>query len=144
MYKASIIKWKKKSKILKLLLNVLYENNGNVLRQLWKLYWKWKFKRQKTKQTRLMLLLNGTISDNKNQLLLKVKRSIILIIFQMISLKWIKSLTSFYWLETNLCQIFFSNCQDLLIVLVDHLLNIVKKLKSLEEQIIQNISIEMN
>ena len=136
MYKASIIKWKKKSKILKLLLNVLYENNGNVLRQLWKLYWKWKFKRQKTKQTRLMLLLNGTISDNKNQLLLKVKRSIILIIFQMISLKWIKSLTSFYWLETNLCQFFFSNCQDLLIVLVDHLLNIVNKFKNLKKQII--------
>ena len=35
----------------------------------------------------------------KNQRLLKIKN---LVIFQMIGLKWIKSLTHFYLLETNL------------------------------------------
>ena len=42
----------------------------------------------------------------KNQPLLKIKNSTALIIFEMISLKWIKSLTNFYWLKTNLCQNF--------------------------------------
>ena len=51
----------------------------------------------------------------------------------MISLKWMKSLTNFYWLETNLCQNRIWNSQDLLLVLVDHLLNIVKELENLEK-----------
>ena len=51
----------------------------------------------------------------------------------MISLKWIKS-TNFYWLETNLCQNWIWNSQDLLLVLVEDLLNIVKKLKNVEKQ----------
>ena len=34
----------------------------------------------------------------ENQPSLKIKK------FQMISLKWIKFLTIFYWLETNICQ----------------------------------------
>ena len=50
----------------------------------------------------------------------------------MISLKWIKSLTNVYWLETNLCQHCIRNNQDLLIVLVVHLLNIVKEFKTLK------------
>ena len=40
----------------------------------------------------------------KNQLLLKIKNLTILIIFEMINLKWIDSLTNFYWLETNICK----------------------------------------
>ena len=36
----------------------------------------------------------------KFQLLLKIKK---LIVFQMINLKWIKLLTNFNWLKTNLC-----------------------------------------
>ena len=44
----------------------------------------------------------------KNILLMKIqvseKNSTILIVFQMIGLKWIKSLTNFYWVETNSCQ----------------------------------------
>ena len=36
--------------------------------------------------------------------MLKIKNSPILILFEIISLKWIKSLKNFYWLETNLCQ----------------------------------------
>ena len=38
----------------------------------------------------------------QNWLLLKIKNSTVLIIFEMISLKWVKSLTNFYWLEENL------------------------------------------
>ena len=38
----------------------------------------------------------------------------------MISLKWIKSLTTFYWLETNLCQNCIWKGQDLLVLLVEH------------------------
>ena len=38
----------------------------------------------------------------------------------MISLKWIKSLTSIYWLKTNLYQNCIWNNQNLLIVFVDH------------------------
>ena len=60
---------------------------------------------EKTKKNRLMLLSKCAICGKKKyQLLLKIKNSIILIIFEMISLKWIKSLTNFYWPETNLCQ----------------------------------------
>ena len=62
----------------------------------------------------------------------------------MINLKGIKALTNFYLLETNLCQNSIKNSQDLLVVLVDHLLNIVKELKNLEKEVAQNIYIEMN
>ena len=53
---------------------------------------------RKTKQDRLMLLSNCAVYGKKKSTLLKIKN------FQMISLKWIKSLTNSYWLETNLCQ----------------------------------------
>ena len=43
-----------------------------------------------------MLLSNCAICGKKQELLLKINN------FQIISLKWIKSLTNFYWLETNL------------------------------------------
>ena len=48
----------------------------------------------------------------------------------MISLKWVKSLTNFYWLKTNLF------IKDKLIVLVEYLLNIVEELKNLEKDVI--------
>ena len=51
---------------------------------------------RKTKQNRLMLLSNGAICGKKNGILLKSKNPTIFIIFQMISLKRIKSLTNFY------------------------------------------------
>ena len=61
---------------------------------------------RKTKQNWLMLLSNCAVYGKnfyllicKNQLLLKIKNSTILI-----NLKWIKSLTKFYWLATNLSQ----------------------------------------
>ena len=50
-------------------------------------------------QNRLTLLL---FVARKNGLSLKIKNSTVLIIFQMISLKLIKSLTNFYCLGTNL------------------------------------------
>ena len=74
----------------------------------------------------------------KNQLSLKIKN------FQMISIKWIKSLTNFYWLEIDLCCNCIWNCQDLLIVLVEHLLSIVKGFKNLKKQVIWNIYVEMD
>ena len=46
----------------------------------------------------------GLFEKRKNQLSLKIKNSTILIIFEIISLKWIKSLTIFYQLEKTLCQ----------------------------------------
>ena len=49
---------------------------------------------RKTKKSRLFLSICA-ICGKKNWLLLKSKNSIILIIFQMISLKWIKSWTKF-------------------------------------------------
>ena len=58
---------------------------------------------------------------------LRTKKSTIWITFEMISLTWIKSLTNFYWLQTNLRQNCIWNRQVLLIVLVDQLLGIVKK-----------------
>ena len=57
---------------------------------------------RKTKQSRLVLLSNSDVCDKKETL--EINKSKILIIFEMISLKWIKLLTNFYWLETNLCQ----------------------------------------
>ena len=59
---------------------------------------------RKTKQKRLMLLLNCAVfgkTKNKNQLLLKIKNSAILIIFKMINLNQ-KRLTNFSWLEKNI------------------------------------------
>ena len=47
----------------------------------------------------------------------------------MVSLKWIKSLTNFYWLETNPWQNYIQNSQDLFIVLEDYLLNTAKEFK---------------
>ena len=51
------------------------------------------------------------ITENENssvkkakQSRLKIKNSTILIIFEMISLKWVKSLIGFCWLDPNLCQ----------------------------------------
>ena len=41
-------------------------------------------------------------------------------------------------------RIAFKKKQDLIIVLVDHLLNIVKELKNLEKQEVSNIYIEIN
>ena len=87
---------------------------------------------RKTKQNRLMLLLNCAVCGEKNQLLLKIKNSTI----WRLNLKWIKSLTTFYFRETNFCQNCIQNSQDVLIVFVDHLLNIVKELKNLEKQVI--------
>ena len=55
---------------------------------------------RKTKQNRLMQLPNCALCGKKNWHLLKIKNPTIL----MANLKWIKSLTNFYWLETNLCQ----------------------------------------
>ena len=51
---------------------------------------------RKTKQNRLMLLRNCAIAARKNWLLLQMKNSTILIIFEMISLKWIKSFKKFF------------------------------------------------
>ena len=58
----------------------------------------------KTKQNRITFLSNCAICGKKNWILLKIKNSTALIIFEMVSLKWIKSLTNFYWLETDLSQ----------------------------------------
>ena len=58
---------------------------------------------RKTKQNSLISLSNCAVCSKKNGLSLKIKNSIkqystILIVFKMISLKWIKSLTNFcYW-----------------------------------------------
>ena len=57
---------------------------------------------RKTKQNRLMLLSSCANCGKKIQFLLKIKTSTILIIFEMVSLKSIKSFTNFCWLETNL------------------------------------------
>ena len=81
---------------------------------------------RKTKQKRLVLLSNCAVCAIKSQLSLRIKK---LIIFPMISLKGIKSLTNFYWLETIFCKNCIRNSQEILTVLVDHLLNIVKELK---------------
>ena len=85
---------------------------------------------RKTKQNKLMLLPNCAICGIKRLTLLRIKKSTILITFEMISLTWKKSLTNFYWLQTNLCQNCIWNSQDLLTVLVDQLLGIVKELKN--------------
>ena len=50
-----------------------------------------------------------------------IKNSTNLIIFLIISSKWIKSLTKFYWRGTNLCQRCTWNSPDLPIVLVDQI-----------------------
>ena len=55
---------------------------------------------RKTKQNRLILISNCAVSGKKKLPFIKNKELHSL----MINLKWIKSLTSFYWLETNLCQ----------------------------------------
>ena len=56
---------------------------------------------RKTKQNRIMLLSNCANCGKKKLPFIKNQE---LLIFEMISLKWIKSLTNVYWLETNLCQ----------------------------------------
>ena len=53
---------------------------------------------RKTKLNRLIFLSNCAVCDKKKSILLKINN------FQVISLKWIKLLTNFYWLETNLHQ----------------------------------------
>ena len=53
---------------------------------------------RKTKENRLMIF--ALFGARKNRFLLKVKN------VQMFSLKWIKWLTNFDWLENNLCQNF--------------------------------------
>ena len=53
---------------------------------------------RKTKENRLMIF--ALFGARKNRFLLKVKN------VQMFSLKWIKWLTNFDWLESNLCQNF--------------------------------------
>ena len=50
---------------------------------------------RKTRQNRLMFLSNLLFVARKNQLSLKIKNSTILITFEVISLKWIQSLTNF-------------------------------------------------
>ena len=89
----------------------------------------------KTKQNKLKLLSNCAVCGRKkNRFLLKTKNSKTLKMYQMNFLKWVKSLTNFYWLETNLCQKCIKNSQDLLILLVDYLLDIAKELNNLEKQ----------
>ena len=39
----------------------------------------------------------------KKKLFQKIKHSTILIVLEMVSIKWIKSLNAFCWLEVNLC-----------------------------------------
>ena len=56
---------KKEIKNLELLWNVLYKSKENLMCQLQKTDCSWKFKCQKTKQNRLMLLLNYAVSDKK-------------------------------------------------------------------------------
>ena len=87
------------------------------------------FKCRKTKQNRLMLLSNCAVCGKKKSTFIKNKE---LNIFKMIHSKWIKSLTNFYWVETNLCQNCIWNNQGLLIVLADHLSNIVKEFKQIK------------
>ena len=58
----------------------------------------------KIRWNRLMLISNCVVCDKKNGLSLKIKNSTILIVFEMINLKWIKSWTNFYWMETDLHQ----------------------------------------
>ena len=53
---------------------------------------------RKTKENRLMIF--ALFGARKNRFLLRVKN------VQMFSLKWIKWLTNFDWLENNLCQNF--------------------------------------
>ena len=84
---------------------------------------------ERIKQNGLMLYQTALFVARKNQLSLKIKNYAILIKFQMIILRWIKSFPNFYWLETNLCQNCIQNSQDLLIVLGDHFLKIVKNSK---------------
>ena len=59
---------------------------------------------RKTTQNRLTLLSNCPAYGEINWLLLKIKNSTILILFEIVSLKRIKSLPNFYWLDTSLCQ----------------------------------------
>ena len=54
---------------------------------------------RKTKQNRLMLLSNSAVFGKTKSAFVKNKVSTILI-----NLKWIKSLTNFYWLATYICQ----------------------------------------
>ena len=75
----------------------------------------------------------------KNRLSLKIKNSTILIIFKMISLKWIKSLTNFCWPEANYARIEFKAAKIFLYCLLRHLLNIVKKFKNLKKHVVKTI-----
>ena len=76
------MKWKKKYKILKLLWNILYKNNGKLLCSCKKCAANKDSSVRKTKQNRLTLLSKCAIWGQKNLINLN---------FQMIDLKWIIS-----------------------------------------------------
>ena len=58
----------------------------------------------------------------------------------MISWKWIKSWTN----KKIYARVALETGQDLLMVLVNHIINIVKLFKNLEKQVIEKLDIEMN
>ena len=68
----------------------------------------------------------------------------VLILFEIISLKWMKSLTNSCWLEASLSPDRIQDSQDLLAMLANHLLSIVRGLKKSKEPVIYNISIRTN
>ena len=63
-------------------------------------------------------------------------KGLVLIVFVMISLKWIKSATNFCWLKAGLCLDYIWSHQDLLIALGGRLEKIVKGFKNLKKQVI--------
>ena len=96
---------KKKWKILQLQWNIPYRKAVETYWVSCKKYTASKASNaRKTKQNRLMLLLNYAACGKKKSTFIKKMNSANLIMFQMISLKWTKPLTNFYWLETKLCQ----------------------------------------
>ena len=93
----------------------------------------------KTKQNRSMLVSSSVCGKKKSRFIKNQEMSGLLggnswsklhyLIFQMISLKGIKSLRNFCWLGTNLCPNYIYDNHDLLTALVRSFLNIVKGFK---------------
>ena len=71
----------------------------------------------------------------KNQLLLKINNSTILIIFEIITLKWIKSLTILLYGDKFMSELHLKQTGFTYSAFV-HLLEIVKELKNLQKLVI--------
>ena len=98
---------------------------------------------ERIKQNGLMLYQTALFVARKNQLSLKIKNYAILIKFQMIILRWIKSFPNFYWLETNLSEL-HSKQPGFTYSTWRPFPEDREEFKNLGKQVIWNIYIEMN